>query len=72
MFDVYIDDRNNLLIVARGGPVPEKERGAWRKKRSVRSVSDRIRDDISAAGFHRRNLLKRKLAPSIAAPEKRS
>jgi hypothetical protein len=59
MFDVYVNERNGLLIVPRGCPVPEKERGAWRKKRSVRSVSDRIRVDIRVLGFHRRNLVTR-------------
>jgi hypothetical protein len=59
MFDVYVNDRNGLLIVARGGAVPEKGGGAWRKKRSVRSVSDSIRTDIRETGCHRRNLVAR-------------
>ncbi|MBR1208777.1 MULTISPECIES: hypothetical protein [unclassified Bradyrhizobium] len=59
MFDVYVNERNGLFDRYRGCPVPEKERGPWRKKRSVRSVSDRIRADIRIVGFHCRNLAAR-------------
>jgi hypothetical protein len=59
MFDVYLNDRKGLLIVQRGDRFPEEQQGAWRKKRSVRSVSDRIRADIRAMGFHQRNLVER-------------
>lgn len=69
MFDVYVNERNGLLIVARGCPVPEKERGPWRKKRSVRSVSDRIRADIRVVGFHRRNLATRPKSIAEAGAE---
>jgi hypothetical protein len=70
MFDVYVNNRNGLLIVVKGSPVPEKVSGSWRKKRSVRCVSDHILADIRATGFHLRNLaLRRKaaVAPSISA-----
>ena len=44
MFDVYLNGRNDLLVVPHGFSVPEDLSGNWRKrKRAVRSVSDTIR-----------------------------
>lgn len=64
MYDVYVNDRNGLLILDRGRAVPTVEVGAWRKKRTVRSVSAQICDDVRLYGYHARNLA---LRPKIRA-----
>lgn len=56
MYDVYVNKRNGLLIVARGRSLPSKATGVWRKKRTVRSVSNQISDDVRLVGYHSRNL----------------
>jgi hypothetical protein len=58
MYDVYLNGRNDLLIVPRGYAIPSDVSGNWRKKkRLVRSVSEEIRKDVQAQGFHRRSLV---------------
>ncbi|MGY3506942.1 hypothetical protein ACVWYJ_007616 [Bradyrhizobium sp. USDA 4471] len=59
MFDVYVNERNGPLIVLRGNPIPTGTDGSWRKKRAVRSVSERIRADLGTRGLHKRNLAAR-------------
>ena len=56
MYDIYVNDRNGLLVVLRGNRFPSEEKGTWRKKRAVRSVSSLIREDILRRGYHLRNL----------------
>lgn len=58
MYDVYLNGRNDLLIVPRGCSIPSDLSGSWRKKkRTVRSVSERIREDVKRSGYHRRSLV---------------
>lgn len=67
MYDVYVNERNDLLVVPRGRSIPLDLNGSWRKKRSVRSVSARIRDDVSEQGYHRRDLTARPRLKSSSA-----
>ena len=43
MFDVYLNDRRDLLVVRRGSSLPARASGRWhKKKKRVFSVSDEI------------------------------
>lgn len=54
-YDVYLNGKSDLLVVRRGLSIPSEVKGAWRKrKRAVRRVSERIREDIERRGYHRR------------------
>jgi hypothetical protein len=56
MFDVYLSDkRDRLLVIPKGVTIPDDET-RWRKKRSVVSVSERIRLAIQRDGYYRRRL----------------
>ncbi|RZN33774.1 hypothetical protein CWO90_09200 [Bradyrhizobium sp. Leo121] len=58
MYDVYLNGRNDLLVIPRGHAVPLHLSGNWRKKkRAVRSVSEKIRQDVQRRGYHRRSLV---------------
>jgi hypothetical protein len=69
MYDIYVNDRNGLLVVPRGSRFPSEEKGTWRKKRTVRSVSNLIKEDILRRGYHFRNLSVRSLTPIQRAAE---
>jgi hypothetical protein len=59
MFDVYLSDkRNHLLVVPKGGVIPLGGTSArWRKKkRTVVVVSDEIRLAVQRDGYYRRRL----------------
>jgi len=64
MFDVYLNDRrDHLLVVAKGGVIPVAGTSArwrknrWRKKkRKVVTVSDEIRLAVQRDGYYRRRL----------------
>jgi hypothetical protein len=57
VFDVYLNGRSDLLVVPSGKSVPSELSGNWRKKRAVRAVSERIREDVQLRGYHRRKLV---------------
>ena len=58
MYDVYLNRRNDLLVLPGGSSIPSEVAGTWRKKkRSVRSVSETIRQDVQRRGYHRRKLI---------------
>ena len=60
MYDVYLGGKNDLLVIRRGLPIPSKLGGSWRKKkRTVRSVSKSIREDVEKRGYHWRKLASR-------------
>ena len=46
MFDVYLNDkRAQLLVVAKGQPIPIHRRlGRWRRRKAAVTVSDEIKD----------------------------
>lgn len=57
MYDVYLNKRKELLVVAQGFNVPSELRGNWRKKkRAARSVSEEIKAAIRADGYYLRKL----------------
>jgi hypothetical protein len=55
MFEVYLNDRRNLLVVQKGTPLPlDAVSGKWRKtKKKVLRVSDEIRSAVQKAGVLR-------------------
>jgi uncharacterized protein YcgL (UPF0745 family) len=58
MFDVYLNNRRDLLVVRKGLSIPLGGRSAkWlkRKKRVVR-VSEEIRQSVSKQGYYVRRL----------------
>jgi hypothetical protein len=58
MYDVYLNGRNDLLVVPRGYAIPSDLNGNGRKKkRAVRSVSEMICQDVQRLGYHRRSLV---------------
>jgi hypothetical protein len=57
MFEVYLNSKGDLLVVPNGLPIPNSEKGKWRKKRTkVASVSEEIRLAIQRHGYYRRKL----------------
>ena len=58
MFDVYLSDRRDLLVVRKGFPIPLSDAsGRWRKsKKRVVSVSDEIRLAVQRRGYYMRRL----------------
>lgn len=56
MFDVYLDNRRNLLVLKKGAAIPPgSNSGTWRKcrKRAV-LVSDEIRSAVHTEGYYLR------------------
>lgn len=67
MFDVYLNDKRDLLVVRKGFPIPlSKPLSRWRKKRKVVSVSDHIGRAVQNQGYYIRKLkeFKKELRPS--------
>jgi hypothetical protein len=57
MFDVYLNERRDLLVVSKGLPVPVGTLGRWRKsKKKVRKVSDEIKSAVQRQGYYVRKL----------------
>jgi hypothetical protein len=64
MFDVYLNDKRDLLVVRQGSSIPVAgASGRWRKrKRRVAIVSDEIRSAVQAQGYYMRKLSDAKAA----------
>jgi hypothetical protein len=59
MFDVYLNNRRDLLVVRNGLPIPVTEAsGRWRKRKRGRltSVSEQIRVAVQKQGYYIRRL----------------
>ena len=60
MFDVYLSDRrDHLLVVEKGQPIPiDQHLGRWRwhKKRAAVAVSDEIKTAVKSDGYYSRRL----------------
>jgi len=58
MFEVYLSDRRDLLVVRKGFPIPVGDAsGRWRKsKKRVASVSAEIRLAVQRQGYYMRKL----------------
>jgi len=60
MFDVYLNDkRAQLLVVAKGQPIPIHRRlGRWRRRKAAVTVSDEIKIAVQRDGYYSRRLRK--------------
>ena len=57
MFEVYLNDKRDLLVVNKGSPLPLiGASGKWRKKKKVLRVSDEIRLAVQRYGYYVRKL----------------
>lgn len=57
MFDVYLNDRRDLLVVRKGFPIPHSEAPIrWRKKKRAAVVSEEIKRAVQKHGYYRRKL----------------
>jgi hypothetical protein len=57
MFDVYLSEKRDLLVVPKGLPIPTCETGRWRRRKTrVATVSDQIRLAVQKQGYYRRKL----------------
>ena len=57
MFEVYLNDRRDLLVVKKGSPIPLiGASGKWRRKKRVLRVSDEIRSAVQRHGYYVRKL----------------
>ena len=57
MFEVYLNDRRDLLVLEKGTPVPlVGASGKWRKKKGVLKVSNEIRSAVRRQGYYLRKL----------------
>ena len=57
MFEVYLNDRRDLLVVKKGSPLPPiGTSGKWRRKKRVLRVSDEIRSAVQRHGYYVRKL----------------
>ena len=57
MFDVYLNERRDLLVVSKGLPIPTNKSGRWRKsKKKVFKVSDEIKWTVQRQGYYVRKL----------------
>ena len=57
MFEVYLNERHDLLVLEKGTPLPFiGASGKWRKKKGVLKVSDEIRFAIQRQGYYLRKL----------------
>ena len=63
-FEVYLNDRHDLLVVEKGTPLPHiGASGKWRKKKGVLKVSDEIRSAVQRQGYYLRKLSTGKHGP---------
>ena len=58
MYDIYLNDKHDLLVVIKGSSIPVCASGRWRKKKKrVVSVSDEIKSAIERQGYYMRNVV---------------
>jgi hypothetical protein len=55
MFDVYLNNKRDLLVVRNGLPIPLAS-GRWHKKKKVASVSEDIKLAVQRQGYYMRKL----------------
>ena len=57
MFEVYLNERRDLLVLQKGTPLPLiGASGKWRKRKGVVKVSDEIRSAVQRQGYYLRKL----------------
>ena len=66
MFEVYLNDRRDLLVLKKGSPIPfTREPGKWSKRnKKVFRVSDEIAAAVQMHGYYVRKLTETK-PPSL-------
>jgi len=69
LFEVYLNDRRDLLVVEKGTPLPHIGASRkWRKKKGVLKVSDAIRSAVLWQGYYLRKLSSAKHRPRPEEP----
>jgi len=57
VFEVYLNDRRDLLVVEKGNPLPPMAAsGKWRKRKKVVRVSFEISSEVQRRGYYLRKL----------------
>jgi hypothetical protein len=57
MFDIYLNEKRDLLVVSKGRPIPTGKSGRWRKSRKkALKVSDEIKSAVQRQGYYVRKL----------------
>ena len=57
MFEVYLNDRHDLLVIQKGAQLPlSSASGKWRKRKKAVRVSDAIRSAVQSEGYYLRKL----------------
>ena len=57
MFDVYLNNKRDLLVVRKGFPIALPDTpGRWRQKKKVASVSEDIKLAVQRQGYYMRKL----------------
>ena len=57
MFEVYLNERRDQLVLKKGAALPLiGASGKWRKKKGVVKVSDEIRSAVQSQGYYLRKL----------------
>jgi hypothetical protein len=57
VFEVYLNDRRDLLVVEKGHPLPPMAAsGKWRKRKKVLRVSLEISSQVQKRGYYLRKL----------------
>jgi hypothetical protein len=65
MFEVYLSNRRDLLVLKKGSPIPfVRASGKWRKrKKKVLRVSEEIEAAVQIHGYYVRKLTEAKPPP---------
>ena len=57
MFEIYLNDKRELLVIEKGTQVPvSPASGKWRKRKKTARVSDAIRSAVESQGYYLRKL----------------
>ena len=57
MYEVYVNDRRDLLVIEKGARVPiSSASGKWRMRKKAVRVSDEIRCAVQGQGYYLRKL----------------
>jgi len=67
MFDVYLNDKRDLLVVRKGLPIPLLDGGSgrWRKRKRAVTVSDEIARAVQEHGYYVRKLKQMKVSGEL-------
>ena len=57
MFDVYVNQKRELLVLLSGADVPTNIPGNWRKRKRTQMVSEEIRAAVFAQGRYQRKIV---------------